>query len=176
MEPEYESVFKIILAGDSGVGKSSLLLRFVSSSFSERYDSTIGVDFKVRIIELDGKKIKLQIWDTSGDERFREITTAFYQAVHGVILVYDATKPESFEEMKLKIEEVERLAGEGVCKVLVGNKYDLAEQLVDCKSVNDLAASLGIPCLQTSAKDSINVERPFVALAAEIIKGKESEH
>merc|ERR1711966_349389 len=96
MKPDYDYLFKLLLIGDSGVGKSCLLLRFADDKWTDSYISTIGVDFKIRTIELDGKTIKLQIWDTAGQERFRTISSTYYRGAHGIIVVYDITDNESF--------------------------------------------------------------------------------
>merc|ERR1712006_60493 len=97
---EYDYLFKLLLIGDSGVGKSCLLLRFADDTYTESYISTIGVDFKIRTINLDGKCVKLQIWDTAGQERFRTITSSYYRGAHGIIVVYDVTDRETFNNVK----------------------------------------------------------------------------
>ena len=112
MAQEYDYVFKLVLIGDSGVGKSCLLLRFADDTYTESHISTIGVDFKIRTIQLDGKTIKLQIWDTAGQERFRTITSSYYRGAHGIIVVYDTTDSETFEHVKTWLHEIERYASE----------------------------------------------------------------
>ncbi|KAH3765245.1 Ras family protein [Pelomyxa schiedti] len=120
--PEYDYLFKLLLIGDSGVGKSCLLLRFADDMYTESYISTIGVDFKIRTIELEQKTIKLQIWDTAGQERFRTITSSYYRGAHGIIIVYDITDAVSFNNVKQWMQEIERYACDSVNKLLVGNK------------------------------------------------------
>lgn len=169
MNPEYDFLFKLLLIGDSGVGKSCLLLRFADDTYTESYISTIGVDFKIRTIELDGKTVKLQIWDTAGQERFRTITSSYYRGAHGIIVVYDVTDKDSFENVKQWLQEIDRYACENVNKLLVGNKSDLAnKKVVDFTTAKDFADSIGIPFLETSAKNSTNVEQAFTTMAAEI--------
>ncbi|GMH25670.1 hypothetical protein Nepgr_027513 [Nepenthes gracilis] len=130
MSNEYDYLFKLLLIGDSSVGKSCLLLRFADDSYVDSYISTIGVDFKIRTVELDGKTIKLQIWDTAGQERFRTITSSYYRGAHGIIIVYDVTEMESFNNVKQWLNEIDRYANDSVCKLLVGNKCDLVENKV----------------------------------------------
>ncbi|PAA64251.1 hypothetical protein BOX15_Mlig028052g1, partial [Macrostomum lignano] len=162
-------LFKLLLIGDSGVGKSCLLLRFADDTYTESYISTIGVDFKIRTIELDGKTIKLQIWDTAGQERFRTITSSYYRGAHGIIVVYDVTDQESFNNVKNWLQEIDRYASENVNKLLVGNKCDLtAKKVVDFATAKEYADKLGIVFLETSAKNSTNVEQAFMSMAAEI--------
>lgn len=169
MNPEYDYLFKLLLIGDSGVGKSCLLLRFADDTYTESYISTIGVDFKIRTIELDGKTIKLQIWDTAGQERFRTITSSYYRGAHGIIVVYDVTDQESFNNVKQWLQEIDRYASENVNKLLVGNKCDLTtKKVVDYTTAKEYADQLGIPFLETSAKNATNVEQAFMTMAAEI--------
>ncbi|XP_028818933.1 ras-related protein ORAB-1 [Denticeps clupeoides] len=171
MTPEYDYLFKLLLIGDSGVGKSCLLLRFADDTYTESYISTIGVDFKIRTIEMDGKTVKLQIWDTAGQERFRTITSSYYRGAHGIIIVYDVTDQESFNNVKQWMEEIDRYACENVSKLLVGNKSDLAsKKVVDYTSAKEFAESLQIAILETSAKNASNVEKAFLTMASEIQK------
>ncbi|KAL0357223.1 UNVERIFIED_CONTAM: Ras-related protein RABD1 [Sesamum calycinum] len=147
MSTEYDYLFKLLLIGDSSVGKSCLLLRFADDSYVDSYISTIGVDFKIRTVELDGKTIKLQI------------------------IVYDVTEMESFNNVKQWLNEIDRYANDSVCKLLVGNKCDLVEsKVVDTQTAKAFADELGIPFLETSAKDAINVEQAFLTMAGEIKK------
>ncbi|XP_047324214.1 ras-related protein RABD2a-like [Impatiens glandulifera] len=169
MNPEYDYLFKLLLIGDSGVGKSCLLLRFADDSYLESYISTIGVDFKIRTVEQEGKTIKLQIWDTAGQERFRTITSSYYRGAHGIIVVYDVTDQESFNNIKQWLNEIDRYASDNVNKLLVGNKSDLADKrVVSYDTGKALADEMGIPFMETSAKDSSNVEQAFMAMTSSI--------
>ncbi|XP_009413276.2 GTP-binding protein YPTM2 isoform X1 [Musa acuminata AAA Group] len=197
MNPEYDYLFKLLLIGDSGVGKSCLLLRFADDSYLESYISTIGVDFKIRTVEHDGKTIKLQIWDTAGQERFRTITSSYYRGAHGIIVspiiksifcllrvkllcqlvvhsldlqvVYDVTDQESFNNVKQWLNEIDRYASDNVNKLLVGNKCDLtANRVVSFETAKAFADEIGIPFLETSAKNATNVQQAFMAMTAAI--------
>eukprot|EP01084_Bolivina_argentea_P089617 161668_1 len=171
MSADYDHLFKLLLIGDSGVGKSCLLLRFADDTYTESYISTIGVDFKIRTMELGGKTIKLQIWDTAGQERFRTITSSYYRGAHGIIIVYDVTDMESFNNVKTWLQEIDKYASDSVNKLLVGNKCDLVvKKTVDTGVAKEFADSLNIPFLETSAKNSTNVEEAFVKMASEIKK------
>jgi Ras-related protein Rab-1A len=169
MQAEYDYLFKLLLIGDSGVGKSCLLLRFADDTYTESYISTIGVDFKIRTIDLDAKTIKLQIWDTAGQERFRTITSSYYRGAHGIIVVYDTTDLESFNNVKQWLHEIDRYASENVNKLLVGNKADLTtKRAVSFEQAKEFADSLGIEFIETSAKSSTNVEKAFMMMASQI--------
>ncbi|KYQ90381.1 Rab GTPase [Tieghemostelium lacteum] len=169
MAPEHDFFFKILLIGDSGVGKSCLLLRFADDSWTDTHISTIGVDFKIKTLNLDNKVIKLQIWDTAGQERFRTITSSYYRGAQGIILVYDCTDQDSFNNVKQWMGEIERYACDSVNKLLVGNKTDLKnEKVVDTNQAKSFAESMGIPFIETSAKNATNVEECFVSMARDI--------
>lgn len=162
-------MFKLLIIGDSGVGKSCLLLRFADDTYTESYISTIGVDFKIRTLDLDGKTVKLQIWDTAGQERFRTITSSYYRGAHGIVVVYDTTDKATFGNVKQWLKEIDRYASEGVGKLLVGNKSDLTDdRQVDYTAAKEFADELNITFLETSAKDSTNVEEAFVTMAKQI--------
>eukprot|EP00906_Rhabdomonas_costata_P018893 RCo027526 len=176
MGSDYDYLFKLLLIGDSGVGKSCLLLRFADDTYTESYISTIGVDFKIRTIELDGKTIKLQIWDTAGQERFRTITSSYYRGAHGIIVVYDVTDMESFNNVRTWLGEIDKYATDNVNKLLVGNKCDLVvKKVVDVNTAKDFADSLGIPFLETSAKNATNVEQAFMTMSGEIKRRVDSQ-
>jgi Ras-related protein Rab-1A len=120
----------LVLIGDTGVGKSCLLLRFADDTFTESFISTIGVDFRFRTVKINKKIVKLQIWDTAGQERFRTITSAYYRGADGIIMVYDVCNEESFNHINDWFIEVNRYASENTCKLLVGNKTDRADKIV----------------------------------------------
>ncbi|KAL7264997.1 hypothetical protein ACSBR1_002863 [Camellia fascicularis] len=167
---DYDYLIKLLLFGDSGVGKSCLLLRFSDDSFTTSFITTIGIDFKLRTIELDGKRIKLQIWDTAGQERFRTITTAYYRGAMGILLVYDVTDESSFNNIKNWINNIEQHASDNVNKMLVGNKADMDEskRAVPTSWGQALADEYGIKFFETSAKTNLNVEQVFFSIARDI--------
>ncbi|XP_030232290.1 ras-related protein Rab-8B isoform X1 [Gadus morhua] len=159
MAKTYDYLFKLLLIGDSGVGKTCLLFRFSEDAFNTTFISTIGIDFKIRTIELDGKKIKLQIWDTAGQERFRTITTAYYRGAMGIMLVYDITNEKSFDNIKNWIRNIEEHASSDVERMILGNKCDMNDKRqVSRERGEKLAIDYGIKFLETSAKSGINVE------------------
>jgi Ras-related protein Rab-1A len=170
---EYDYLFKIIIIGNSGVGKSSLLLRFTDRIFEYSHVSTIGVDFKIQTIQLDNKIIKMQIWDTAGNERFRTITTSYYRGSHGVCIVFDLTDKQSFENINSWFTEIEKYASNNIKKILVGNKCDISkDREISYQEANEFANKLNIPYIETSAKDSINVQELFINLAKTLKEDK----
>ena len=169
MNPDYDYLFKILLIGNSGVGKSSLLLRFADDTFTDNFMPTIGVDFKIRTLEVDGRTIKLQIWDTAGQERFKTITSSYYKGAHGIIVVYDITDKESFKNIDNWMNEVEKHASDNVSRILVGNKCDMDEsRQVTTDEGKELADQYNIRFMETSAKESANVEEAFTLMTKEI--------
>ncbi|XP_027701208.1 ras-related protein Rab-8A [Vombatus ursinus] len=169
MAKTYDYLFKLLLIGDSGVGKTCVLFRFSEDAFNSTFISTIGIDFKIRTIELDGKRIKLQIWDTAGQERFRTITTAYYRGAMGIMLVYDITNEKSFDNIRNWIRNIEEHASADVEKMILGNKCDVNERRQVSKERGEkLALDYGIKFMETSAKANINVENAFFTLARDI--------
>ncbi|CAK8672390.1 ras-related protein Rab-8A-like [Clavelina lepadiformis] len=165
----YDYLFKLLLIGDSGVGKTCVLFRFSEDHFNSTFISTIGIDFKIRTIDMDGKKVKLQIWDTAGQERFRTITTAYYRGAMGIMLVYDITNEKSFDNIKNWIRNIEEHASGDVEKMILGNKCDMTEKrAVDKARGERLAIEYGIKFMETSAKASLNVEEAFFTMARDI--------
>lgn len=167
---QYDHLIKLLLIGDSGVGKSCLLLRFSDDQFTTSFITTIGIDFKIRTVELDGKRVKLQIWDTAGQERFRTITTAYYRGAMGILLTYDVTDAESFRNVRNWMRNIEQHASENVNKILVGNKSDVPEdkRQVTHAQGKALADEFGIPFFETSAKANFCVEDAFFSIARDI--------
>mmetsp|Transcript_19825 Transcript_19825/g.22133 ORF Transcript_19825/g.22133 Transcript_19825/m.22133 type:complete len:205 (+) Transcript_19825:2-616(+) len=169
MNPDYDYLFKILLIGNSGVGKSSLLLRFSDDTFTGNFMPTIGVDFKIRTLEVDGKTIKLQIWDTAGQERFKTITSSYYKGAHGIIVVYDVTDKDSYKNIDTWMSEIEKHASDNVSRILCGNKSDLEDsRQVSTDEGKELADTYNIRFIESSAKDNANVEEAFTLMTKEI--------
>jgi len=166
----YDLLFKLLLIGDSGVGKTCLLFRFSDDAFNTTFISTIGIDFKIKTVELGGKKIKLQIWDTAGQERFHTITTSYYRGAMGIMLVYDITNAKTFENISKWLRNIDEHANEDVEKMILGNKCDMEDKRqVNKERGEAIAREHCIPFLETSAKSNINVETAFMDLAQAIL-------
>lgn len=171
----YDYLFKVLIIGDASVGKSSMLLRFTDDSFDEHIQSTIGVDFKVKHMDVNGKRIKLTIWDTAGQERFRTLTSSYYRGAHGVVLVYDVTRTDSFENLEQWLKEVQLYSpngGENVVKLLVGNKIDL-ERTVPREQAEAWARSQGMLFLEASAKTKMGIRQVFMEVVQKIVENPE---
>lgn len=166
----YDLLFKLLLIGDSGVGKTCVLFRFSDDTFNTTFISTIGIDFKIKTVELQGKKIKLQIWDTAGQERFHTITTSYYRGANGILLVYDITQPKTFDNISKWLRNINEHASEDVERMLIGNKCDMEDKrLISEERGKKVAEENGIKFFETSAKENINIEIAFNSLAEDIL-------
>lgn len=169
LQQEYDYLFKLLLIGNSSVGKSCILLRFSDNIFNDNFLPTIGVDFKIRTFDLQSKTIKMQIWDTAGQERFKTITSSYYRGAHGVVLVYDITDRQSFKDLENWLLETEKHASEDIVKILVGNKNDLeSSRVVTYNEGKNYANTYGMEFVETSAKGNINIEEAFFTIARKI--------
>ncbi len=171
---DQDYTFKLILIGDSSVGKTNLLERYCDNTFNNYFYSTIGVDFKIKMINYKNLTLKLQIWDTAGQERFRTLTVAFYRGSHGIIIVYDITDKSSFDNIKKWLKDVDMHINNYTKIIIVGTKCDLKDlRQVSYEDAQEYADSLGILYIETSAKDNINVETLFTTLIQEILISKD---
>jgi Ras-related protein Rab-8A len=169
LAPTYDMQIKLLMIGDSGVGKTCLLLRYANDSFSPTFITTIGIDFKIKNIEIDNKRVKLQIWDTAGQERFRTITTSYFRGAQGIVLVYDVTDRRSFESIRNWISQIQQHADVHVNKILVGNKCDmLDEKVVSTEEGKKLAEEFNMEFWEASAKNDVNVEQSFHSIAKSV--------
>ncbi|XP_063270827.1 ras-related protein Rab-26 isoform X1 [Prinia subflava] len=179
----YDLAFKVMLVGDSGVGKTCLLVRFKDGAFlAGSFISTVGIDFRVsawalalpgvwqnKVLTVDGVKVKLQIWDTAGQERFRSVTHAYYRDAHALLLLYDVTNKASFDNIQAWLTEIHEYAQQDVVLMLLGNKVDSAQdRVVKREDGEKLAKEYGVPFMETSAKSGLNVELAFTAIAKEL--------
>uniref|UniRef100_A0A8C5ZHQ3 Ras-related protein Rab-12 n=1 Tax=Marmota marmota marmota TaxID=9994 RepID=A0A8C5ZHQ3_MARMA len=173
-QPPRPADFKlqVIIIGSRGVGKTSLMERFTDDTFCEACKSTVGVDFKIKTVELRGKKIRLQIWDTAGQERFNSITSAYYRSAKGIILVYDITKKETFDDLPKWMKMIDKYASEDAELLLVGNKLDCESDREITRQQGEKFAQqiTGMRFCEASAKDNFNVDEIFLKLVDDILK------
>jgi len=160
---QYDATLKVLVLGETSVGKSCLILRFADGVFQTSFISTIGIDFKTKTLDIDGKRVRLQIWDTAGQERFRAITAAHYRGSNAALIVYDVTDKESFSAVEKWHKEIIEHAGKDTPVVLVGNKIDMGiDRQVPTADGEELAEKLGTQFLESSAKTGESVQQMFV--------------
>ncbi|XP_022926955.1 ras-related protein RABA1c-like [Cucurbita moschata] len=168
-EDDYDYLFKVVLIGDSGVGKSNLLSRFTKNEFSLETKSTIGVEFATRSLSIDGRVIKAQIWDTAGQERYRAITSAYYRGAVGALLVYDVTRHATYENVEKWLNELRDHTDPNIVVMLVGNKSDLRHLVaVPTEDAKSFAETESVCFMETSALESTNVDNAFVEVLKQI--------
>lgn len=167
---EYDYLYKILLIGNSSVGKSSIFNRYVDNCYSDLSVSTIGVDFKIKTLKINNKIIKLQIWDTNGQERFKAITNSYYRNSHGIIVVFDITDRKSFTGLRNWLNDADRYS-ENTCKILVGNKSDLNDNReVTYEEAKEFADAKELIYIEVSAKKTINIDSIFERLTTDLVK------
>ena len=164
-----EHSYKILLLGDTAVGKTCFLKRYTDDTFQDAYLSTIGFDYKYKIVTLEnGKKVKLQLWDTAGQERFRTIAKSYYKGAQGIILMYDVTSQRTFDNIRKWLTQIKEEASNKVCIILIANKIDSDQRVVSKEDGESLAQSFKLPFFESSAKENINVNEAFKELVEEI--------
>ncbi|XP_006045257.1 ras-related protein Rab-37 isoform X1 [Bubalus kerabau] len=168
--PSHDLTGKVMLLGDSGVGKTCFLIRFRDGAFlSGTFIATVGIDFRNKVVTVDGVRVKLQIWDTAGQERFRSVTHAYYRDAQALLLLYDITNKSSFDNIRAWLTEIHEYAQRDVVVMLLGNKADVSsERVIRSEDGEMLAREYGVPFMETSAKTGMNVELAFLAIAKEL--------
>ena len=166
---DYSNLYKIVLIGSSGTGKTSLMTRFVDSKFEDTFISTVGIDFRVKTVVEENRTLKVQIWDTSGQERFLSITHSYFRGAHGVLIVFDVSNPKSFNQLGKWLEDVEAYCNEDVKIMIIGNKIDLP-RAISKTVVEDFCIQYGLDYVETSAKECMNVNLAFDNMIKKIKK------
>ncbi|XP_076053743.1 uncharacterized protein LOC143032716 isoform X1 [Oratosquilla oratoria] len=173
---EYDFMGKVMLLGDSGVGKTCLLTRFKSGTYlAGNFIATVSIDFRNKVVTVDGSKVKLQIWDTAGQERFRSVTHAYYRDAHALLLLYDVTSKASFDNTRAWLGEIHEYAQDDVVIMLIGNKCDVSERSIRREDGERLAREYNVAFMETSAKTGLNVDLAFMAVARDL-KARKSHH
>ena len=170
-DKDYDYIFKLLIVGDSHVGKSSLLTKYIDDKFDENFNSTIGVDFNLKYLNIDDKVIKLHIWDSAGQSRFSSITTLYYKNCYGVMIVFDLTDRNSFDNVKTWLDNIDKYCNViDVPKILIGNKSDLSllYRSISYEEIIEFANSINIKYIETSAKDNKNIDKAFDELSRQI--------
>ena len=167
----YDDLFKLVIIGDSGVGKSCILLRFADDTFTENYYSTIGVDFRFKCVDIGERKCKLQIWDTAGQERFKTVTSAYYRGADGIIIVFDQTDRESFNNIQKWIDDISKYSTEEPAKIIIANKDDVPNEkkIVKIEDISEMEKKTGLEVIKTSAKTGENIDYAFKKLTQKLL-------
>ena len=161
-EENYNMIFKIVLVGDSGVGKTNLLLRYLKNEFNTQTKATVGVEFGNTKVKIDNALIKAQIWDTAGQERYRSITSAYYKGAHGALIVYDITRKDSFDSVEKWLSDLKNNGDEKMVIMAIGNKCDMVnERVISTEEGEAKAQRNNIAFLETSALNATNVAKAF---------------
>ena len=168
-EKDYDYLFKIMILGDSAVGKTSFITKYVSNKFGERYLCTIGIDYQEKLLVKNEKDIKLQIWDTAGQERYRNIAKSYFQSSHAFIVAYDINNKKTFNQLKYWVEQIKSISNSNVKCIIIGTKCDLEDRQVNEEEGEDFAKKLGYKFFETSAKLNINVTETFESLLDELL-------
>ena len=171
LSKQYDDLFKLVIIGDSGVGKSCLLLRFADDTFTENFYSTIGVDFRFKCLEIGDRKCKLQIWDTAGQERFKTVTSAYYRGADGIIIVFDQTDKDSYNNVQNWIEDISKYSTDDPVKIIFANKDDISKdkKSVDNEDIIELEKKCGLEVIRTSAKTGEKVTYAFEKLTQKLL-------
>lgn len=169
----YDVLYRLVLIGDSGVGKTAILLRYSDNVYNSSFISTIGIDFRIKTIELQGKRIKLQIWDTAGQEQFHSVASSYYRNAHGIMLIYDITNAQSFIHVTKWVNNISKNSPSSIKQLLIGNKCDTDEskRVIEKDRGSILAQELDMPFLETSAKMDVNIDAAFELITKLIMDG-----
>ena len=175
---QYDDLFKLVIIGNSGVGKSCLLLRFADDTFTDNFYSTIGVDFRFKCLEIGERKFKLQIWDTAGEERFKTVTSAYYRGADGIIIVFDQTDRESFDNVENWIEDISKYSTDEPVKIIFANKDDvkIEKKKVYNTDITELEKKTGLEVIKTSAKTGEKVNYAFEKLTQKLLLERNSRN
>ncbi|KAL8607766.1 hypothetical protein ACOMHN_039439 [Nucella lapillus] len=173
---KYDAIYKLTVIGDSQVGKTTLIRKFVDHNAPDHYPPTIGVDFGLKDLTVSGERCRVQIWDTAGQERFRAVTSCYFRGAHGVILVYDVTQARTFDNIHFHLSQAVKYTGDNQPMIMVGNKSDLADRRVVPKELaQQYAEAFGLLFVETSALTLANIDQAFVTLITKIRERKKVE-
>ena len=176
MTEEFDLIFKIVIIGDSGVGKTNLIGRYLKNEYKEDSKATVGVEFGEKKYEINGLKIKAQIWDTAGQERYRAITSMYYKGAKGAFIVFDLSSKSTFQNVEKWFNEIKKTADPTINLILIGNKSDLKDKRqISTEEGENKAKEMNVPYLETSALNADNVDKVFDLLIQEITKKMKKE-